>query len=386
MEKLTAEEIAEIAEKGRLLFLAAKGKLEPQDYAAYYIYKRQQNDLVKDISEDPKRTSPSDDESPKNQAHQATVSSSQPQQSSSSSLSLSSKGKYVRKSTLVIAAPVPINDMGKWMTSLLTWLKEKIENLNKDYILYEIMNTLQSEIISIDQPPEKFSEHIHNLIYGLFWASKRVLRQKGTVHTQTRADAESKRKEASRKEFISILNESILFFDRSSPTSTEAYRERINYLVSLIIKSIFHGCYPIIKLDEMILKEIKEAHKNSSAAYRRFTNAATTRSQRVKDKSASNTGKRSRQDFEDSSQSPGAVMNAQLPVTAYGTPDASLRSVGMRPVSSSIDKQPFSGLPSDHLDSNLIPNFDYEPAIVGNLINQNFDDDDQDDDSETYDH
>lgn len=267
MEKLTSEEIAEIAEKGRLLFLSAKAKLEPEDYAAYYVYRHQNDSTHSEAADVVKFTIESD--SLKNEVIQQSYSSRVTVTSSSS------KGKYVRKRTLVEAPPIHTYDMNKWTASLERWLTEKIENLNKDYILYEIMTCIRSEIDIESRPPERFSEHVHNLICQLFWASKRIPRQKGTVHTQSMDDMETKRKEASRKELISLLNESVMFFDKSSPTSTISYRERISYLVNLIIKCIFFGCYPIIRLDELILKEIKEAHKNSSAAYRRFTNSVS---------------------------------------------------------------------------------------------------------------
>ena len=272
MEKLTVEEVAELAEKGRILYEAEKGVLDPKDYAAYYIYKRQEEERKLELFKVPIQSSSTN----------MVVSS---RKKITSSLN-NSGGKYVRKKTLLndaIAIKSDTLSFHEWNISLAQWLDEKIQNLNREFLLYKIVMQSKRESQQHSIPTSivienvfAYSHELIQMVQSLYFRGKRACRSKGSQHkVDPNLESTNLVNESSRKEFISILNESILFFNRASPSSTTDYSLKMKSLLNLIMEKIFYQCYPINDLENITLKEVKEAHKNSSAAFRRFTEPKT---------------------------------------------------------------------------------------------------------------
>lgn len=267
MDKLTDDEIADMAERGRIFYLASKGKLEPKDYAAYYYYKREEQDRRIAMYESSPNSSTTYDSS-----------NDQNSMSNSSNLSLSSEdesssviGKYTRKQAYIdMPSLANVSSISDWSEYVVNWVEKKVEKISRSHLLFKIRSMCCHEY-QPDASPDHFSEELHELIYTLFFRGKRVCRIKGSKHKTPSVIADvRKMEEESRREFINILNETTKFFEQSSPTSTSNYKEKMQILLKVIVEKLFYDCRPITNFDDILGRELKEAHKNSSAAFRRF--------------------------------------------------------------------------------------------------------------------
>lgn len=310
----------DLSEKGRVMYMASRGLLEPQgdnqdnkssfphcfdyysfvDYAKYFLIKMEQDQLrqsTSNISFGSRDVSDLLDEatmldvgdgvsrvSGKENTKRLRSPNDFDDHESSSCDNSSSKVPYQRRKTLLQqgstegVSPVESN-LDLFTQQFESWVDSKLKTFHPSRLTHQIIEATKTEY-SIDQAPvESFSSHLHELMYSLCVGGRRTCRQKGTKHAMSETQ---KLDVDSRREFVTFLNDTLLFFERASPGSTKHWKEKMDIVIEVIIQKIFNRCRPIKNLDEILFREVKEAHKNSSAAYRRFMTMQKPPTQRKK--------------------------------------------------------------------------------------------------------